>query len=671
VPKLSRRARQILVAIGVALLLAIACYPFVDEVVLLGLSMWVARLDHGDITIIAYDDRGNSLSSTEFFRIWRPALIARDLDDRSRFGIQHGLGAIRVAVPPNDSIGLEILWPIPGFGKVLVRADNGGQGFRVARNGSIDIELVPELARSRIEELRRWIENHQGGRPASAEAEQNCEVAELDMQELSRTADPRRRSKIAYRALCRALQASEQEVLAEARCSIARDRRAAMSIKLLDSRGRPLADTRVHARQERFDFLFGGYASTYTPETIERMRSAGLNYATLHLKWNRTEQRDGIFNFQELDRELAVPMLRDNGFTIRGHALVWLSKAGMPQWMETARGDPNALRALVKRHVDALLAHYGNDVGIWEASNEGHAVWARWGLNADEMLEVVRTTIREIHQRAPASKIIINLALPMGEDLSLKYYPLVAYLSDGRIDGSASDPYSFALELARAGISYDIVGIQVYNGAWVGVRGGVQVPAIDLFRFATLLERYAGLGKPIQITEIAAPSAARGTALESFWHAPANPQTQAEYLAGVFTIAYGNPHVSGINWWDLYDEQAFVESGGLFDREFRPKPSYLQLRRLLADWRYEGDLMTDEGGIARMDAPPGEYLFTAENSTLLSGEAHLDRRSTSVVTLNEVANGAALVRAKSHDRATHTNGVSVARPSYAVAGLDD
>lgn len=602
---------------------------------LVGLSLWVARLDHADIEIVAFDDRGNSLSSVEFFRGWRPALIARDMNDLSRFGIQHGLGPIRVAVPAGEAVSLEMLWLVPGFGKVLVRADNGGRGFRGAPNASITIELAPELARSRIEELRRWIGTHHGGRPASAAAEHGFEIARSIMQEVERTRDLRRRSALAYRALRAALEASEQEILAEAHDSIERNRRSTMFVTILDCRGRPLARARVHVSQQRFDFLFGAYHDGYDAGTIERMRMAGLNYATLHLDWLRMEPREGVFDFKRVDREFPARALHEHGFTVRGHALVWLSNAGMPSWMARVRGDRAALCAALKRHLDVVLAHYRNsDVQIWEANNEGHAVWARWGLDSEDMIEVVRTAAEEIRRRAPTSQIMINLALPLGEDLSLKYYPLIRQFSDGRIDESAIDPYSFALRLERAGISYDLLGLQIYSGSWVGVRGGVQVPAIDLFRFATLLERYAQLGKPIQITEIAAPSAARGTAGESFWHAPANPQTQADYLAGVFTIAYANLRVRGINWWDFYDEHAFVESGGLFDRDRSPKLAYLRLKQLLADWRYEGDLMTDARGTVQFCGSAGEYRFTADDGNGFgSADAYLRVNTANVVVL--------------------------------------
>jgi endo-1,4-beta-xylanase len=625
------------IVVAVTLLIALVGYFSFDHLVLLGLSVWVCRYDYSDLGIVAFDVSGRELSSADFFRTWRPALIARDSDGAPSFGIQHGVSSILVALRRGEASSFDILWPAPGFGKVLLRADNSGRGYRPARDGSAVIELVPELANSRIGELRRWIDEHNGGRMASSAASDHLHSAEAMMREIQRERQPRVRAALAYRALSAALHSSEEEVLAEARDSIRRNRQVAMHVTLVDPAGLPLKNQLVHIRQRRGDFLFGVYYDTYDAETIRRMVSARLNYATLHLDWIRMEPRDGYFDFAHLDKKSAPRTLHELGFTVRGHAMVWFPDTSMPSWMAPKRGDGGAVRDALKQYIDAMVSHYGQQVQIWEVSNEGNAAWARWGLDNDAMTEVVRSAAAEVHRVAPESQTMINLALPLGEDVSLKYYPLIGQLSGGRINGFTDDPYRWAEWLLLAGVPYDLIGLQFYSGCWVNVTGGVQVPAIDLFRFATVLERYARLGKPIHISEISAPSSNRGDPGASFWHAPANRETQADYLEGVFTIAYGNPHVSAINWWDFYDEHAFAESGGLFDMDLSPKPSYLRLEELLTSWRYEGDLRTDALGIVSFNGPPGSYRFTsAVGGQSASSYIHLagDDHSTAVTLLS-------------------------------------
>ena len=607
-----------------------------DHLVLLALSLWVRRYDYSDLRIVAFDVDGRELGSAEFFRTWRPALIARDSGGAPSLGIQHGVGSIRVALRAGELSSFDILWLAPGFGKVLLRADNSGRGYRPAPDGSTVIELVPELALSRMVELRRWIDDHNGGRIASTPARDHLKVAEALMDEIAREQQPSARAALAYRALNAAIHASEEEILAESRDSIRRNRQVTMRVRVVDPREQPLINHPVHIRQQKADFLFGAYHQRYDSQTIHRMVSAGLNYATLHLDWMRMEPTERYFDFARLEQESSPRNLHELGFTLRGHAMVWFPDAWTPSWMEPKRGDGGAVRAALKQYIDAMAHRYRHQVQIWEVSNEGHAAWARWGLDTDAMTDVVRSAAAEVKRIAPESHTIINLALPLGEDVSLKHYPLISYFSAGRIDKSSDDPYRWAERLMQAGVPYDLIGLQFYSGCWVDVTGGVQVPAIDLFRFATVLERYARLGKPIHITEVAAPSSNRGERGESFWHAPANPKTQADYLEGVFTIAYGNPQVSAINWWDFYDEHAFTESGGLFDSEFNPKPSYLRLEELLASWRYEADLRTDEHGVVSFSGAPGSYLFTSAG--LSPSEIHLDGDDHSIsITLTNMS----------------------------------
>ena len=311
----------------------------VDHLLLLGLSLWVCRYDHSDLKIIAFDVNGRELGSTEFFRTWRPALIARDSGGAPSFGIQHGVGSIRVALRRGEASSFDILWPAPGFGKALLRADNSGRGYHPAEDGSTVIELVPELADSRIGELRRWIKEHNYGRIASSAANEHLQVAEAVMGEMQREHQPRVRAALAYRALSAALQASEEEVLAESRDSIRRDRQVSMRVMLVDPTGLPLVNQAVHIQEQRGDFLFAAYHDGYDPETIDRMVSAGLNYATLHLDWNRMEPKDGNSAFAQLDKESAPRTLNELGFTLRGHAMVWFPDSSMPSWMEPKRGD--------------------------------------------------------------------------------------------------------------------------------------------------------------------------------------------------------------------------------------------------------------------------------------------------------------------------------------------
>lgn len=643
--------RWLLRVTAVATPIALVCYLFLDQLCLLALNLWVERIPHATIEIVAFDAQGRRLDSVAFFRTWRPALIIRDLGGSPRFGLQYGLGVPKVAIPPAETVRLEMLWPVPGFGKVVVTADNQGRGYQVSLRERLRIELLPELARSQLAQLDRWVVGHSQGRCASSQADSEIASAQKLSAEVGRSADARQRAMLSLRTLGISLVAGEQEVLAEARRSIEQHRHGTLVVKVQDVRGRPLSDARVQLTETRPAFQFGVFSDGYDTNTIARLKALGLNYAELFMTWNRTQPSLGVFSLDQFDSVFNPEPLAENGFTLCGHALVWLARGELPAYMNAMRGNRDALVAEVREHVAHVVKHYKDRVQIWEAINEGHTAWARWGLNDSAIDEVVKAASEEIRRNAPSALIRIELTLPLGEDVSLKHYPFMPLLSFGRIAAASSDPYEFAARLVRRGVPYDILALQFYNGAWVDVAGGVQVPAIDLLRFAAELDRYAALGKPLQVAEIAVGSSHRRSSLESWWHARATEQTQADYLEDVFTIAYADPRVEGINWWGLYDEYRFVEDGGLFDLSKRPKPAAERLRRLLRSWHSEGEMTTGADGSISFRGSSGDYRIDAQSGTRYAVTAgHISQGSTETVVLQmPLEQGSAATSAISHE----------------------
>jgi GH35 family endo-1,4-beta-xylanase len=614
---------------------ALLGYLFLDQLCLLALNLWVERVPHGTIEVLAFDATGRQLDSVDFFRMWRPALIVRDPGGSPRFGLQYGLGLPKVAVPPGQSVRLEMLWPVPGFGKVIVIADHQGRGYQVDAQRDVQIELLPEFARSQLAELDRWVRKHnRAGHCASSEAAREIELVRELVEEVGRSPDAARRARLSLRALEIALVAGEREILAESRRSIEQFRRGTLVVRVYDEHRHLLPHVNVRVTEIKPAFQFGVFSDGYDANAIARLKTLGLNYAELFMTWNRTEPTSGYFSFDSFERLFNATTLAKDDFTLCGHALVWLANGELPPYMSSLRGNREALLAEVREHVSGVVRHYKTQVQIWEAINEGHTAWARWGLDDDAIVDVVKAASQEIHRNAPDARIRIEVTLPLGEDVALSYYPFMPTVSLGRIGAASSDPYQFAARLIERGVPYDILALQFYNGAWVNVAGGVQVPAIDLLRLAVEIERYAALGKPLQIAEIAVGSSHRTSGIESWWHARADEQTQADYLEDVFTIAYAEPMVEGINWWGLSDQYRFVENGGLFDVSGRAKPAADRLHNLLRHWRSEGEMATGPDGSISFDGSPGEYRIVGRSGVVSAGtEGHIRQGYTETVTL--------------------------------------
>jgi GH35 family endo-1,4-beta-xylanase len=528
-----------------------------------------------------------------------------------------------------------MLWPVSGFGKVMLAANNEGRGYRVNLNRELSIELLPEFARSRMFQEQQWIEKHNSGLCASALAATELESAARVIRELESANSPQKRASLALAALRLELKAGEEEVMAESRDTIAKYRRGDLLIRVEDASGRPVRDAKVTVTQLRFDFLFGVFSDRYDALRIAKLKAMGLNYTMLFMTWNRTEPASDIYSFDQFDKVYAPAALRDNGFTIASHAMVWLARGEVPGYVTSMRGKPDELEAAVRRRVATIVGRYKDKVQIWEAMNEGHPQWSRWDLDEASLVRLVKASAEEIRKQAPNSQIMVEVTLPLGEDVALKYYPMISIVSLGRIGARSAEAYEYVDRLNRAGVPYDILALQDYNGAWVDVAGGIQVPAIDLFRFASELDRYSKLGKPIQIAEIAVGSSDHGGRNASWWHARPDQQTQADYLEGAFTIAYGNLSVEGINWWGLDDNYRFVEEGGLLDRSLRPKAAATRIAKLLQGWRTNGELETGIEGSALFEGAPGDYRITAKfaEGRARSVDAHITQGATNSVVL--------------------------------------
>jgi hypothetical protein len=126
------------------------------------------------------------------------------------------------------------------------------------------------------------------------------------------------------------------------------------------------------------------------------------------------------------------------------------------------------------------------------------------------------------------------------------------------------------------------------------------------------LDRMAEFGLPLHITEFIPQSSGKtitGGWREGTWTADA----QAEYAEQFYTLAFGHPAVTTINWWGLSDADIWLEGGGLLDEDYQPKPVYDRLMKLIKnEWMTKGVILaTGKDGEATFRGFHGQYEVTA------------------------------------------------------------
>jgi endo-1,4-beta-xylanase len=226
------------------------------------------------------------------------------------------------------------------------------------------------------------------------------------------------------------------------------------------------------------------------------------------MKMQMLQPRRGHFDFTAADD--LVGFAKEHGKRVHGHALVWglqvplwlidhgltdnlglhlppLSLPDLPRPLDTVVGDVlttatgwtrSELEGIMRRHIDTVVRHFGDDVPEWDVVNEPMAangtlasnVWRRF-IGAD----YVEQALRAAHAANPRAKLFINEYAVEGP--SAKLDGLVALVRD----------------LRARNVPLDGIGLQYHTH----ING-----FLDEETLATTMRRFADLGLEVQITEM-------------------------------------------------------------------------------------------------------------------------------------------------------------------------
>jgi uncharacterized protein (TIGR03437 family) len=255
------------------------------------------------------------------------------------------------------------------------------------------------------------------------------------------------------------------------------------------------------------------------------------------------------------------------------------------------------LQANARDHMRALAARHRGRIDLWEF-NEQNMDWANAiNLTWDQKIELYRAAIAGMKEGNPDAKVIFDAnALPY------EFNTAKLDRTDVRAESIAFP--EFLRLLGARGINVDVIGLEFY---YSGVNSdGYAPPGLSLAQISRLLDLYSGFGKPVFVRELSAPSAQHSGS--TWWHRPWDEATQAEYVRGLYTIAFSKPLVREVGWsYGVADEDAFLRSGGLLDASLKPKAAYYALKELAESWTTNGAGQTDANGEFLLRGFAGTY----------------------------------------------------------------
>jgi GH35 family endo-1,4-beta-xylanase len=355
---------------------------------------------------------------------------------------------------------------------------------------------------------------------------------------------------------------------------IERLRKADLTVTVTDAAGQPVPGATVRVRQQRHAFGFGTamvmgrLVDTATDPDSVRYREVVDRY------FNKAVTENDLKWFAWADpakRQTTLAGLRwlkDRGFSVRGHVLVWPGWSNLPKEYKGLPADE--LRRRIDAHVVDEVNGTRGLVDEFDVVNESYS--NRDVLDILGRDEMVRW---------------FKLARDANPDIKLFYNDYTMLSGGARNEAGIAHYFDTARFLLDRGAEVDGFGEQAH-------MGGAPTPPQ---RVLDLLDRFAELGRPQQITEFDVNTT--------------DEQVQAAYVRDFYTAAFSHPNVEAILMWGFWARQHWLPDAALWRADWSIKPggqAYVDL--VTKTWWTDATLTTDANGVATVRAFLGQHEVT-------------------------------------------------------------
>ena len=387
-------------------------------------------------------------------------------------------------------------------------------------------------------------------------------------------------------------------------------RKGTAKITVTDENGSPVPGTKIQFRQKSHEFKFGANLFMLDElETEEKNKQYKayfkelFNLATLPFYWSDLVPekgkprygKDSAKIYRRPAPDLCVEYCKANSIEPKLHCLTYDNF--IPSWL--LKSSVAEIKKEYSRRFGEIAERYSGSVPTMEVTNEllcGSSAPRSDFFFADDNAE---WCFRTADKFFPFTKLIINEAvlweLPYPTTNRNAYYMQIE-------------------QLLSKNVRIDSIGMQ-FHSFWSTEEEKHLVPTRYNPEFVySLLNKFAQLGRPLQITEMTIPA---------YTDSPDDENIQAELLKYIYTIFFSHPAMEAIIYWNLPDgyaawaPQGDMEAGenyyrgGLVRFDFTKKPAFHVLDELInKEWHSEGETVADSDGSAAFRGFCGKYELT-------------------------------------------------------------
>ena len=435
-----------------------------------------------------------------------------------------------------ETAGLALLWPVDGFGTVLLPTT------RLPEHKE-PYNLNVELARAKLMQIVLKREEWSLFEETTELADMAHEAQGLFIEALQNMSEPAQASMLADESLKKAMLFSEQLAARNAEAMVAEKCTNRMLTRhtlgcCIDPK---LLGNEIYCKR-LFD-MFG--------------------FVTIPISWAQIEVNKGEYDFSVMDR--CVELLMNRRLAICAGSLLRFSPECLPKWLVKDNPPFEQIRDAAYSFVSKTVERYAGRIHAWRVIS-GMNVLNHFGFDFEQVIEMTRSGCFAAKSSDAKSRKLVEILFPWGE-----------YYSAG---GKTIPPLVYADMIIQHGTSFDGFGLQMQFGK---PAEGMYVR--DMMQISSRLDDFSAIARSMHITDVAIPGAGpadgESDSAAGLWHHRWDQSTQGEWIEEFCKVALGKPFINSVTYSSLIDsEDNVVPACGLLTEKFEPKKALLSMARL-------------------------------------------------------------------------------------------